>query len=315
MKILGLGPDAIRRNERMRRTLPPTRDLVCFEAVARNRSVTKAAEELNLTQSAVSRRLASLEARLGEKLFIRARQRVMPTPAAENYAIEIRGLLNAIEVSTTKMLALRQRGGALTLACLPTFGSRWLVPRLNGFLEKYPEIDINLVTKIRQFSFEQERIHAAIYFGLAEWPNAEMRYLMPEYIVPVGAPSLLGDRPINSPDELRQFTLIQHTSWPQIWNEWFSRAGASFVQGDAGPKFEYFSLVIEAAVAGIGVALLPKFLIRREIENGLLAMVFDEPMRCEEAYHFVYPKRYERNPNVLCFADWLTEQCQTDGNR
>jgi len=293
----------------MRRTLPPTRDLSCFEAVVRNKSVTKAAEELNMTQSAVSRRISSLEGLLGERLFYRDKQRIQPTSAAESYAHELQKLLNGIEVATARLLSHGRTGGALTLACLPTFGSRWLVPRLNNFLAAYPDVDINLVSKIRPFNFDDEPIHAAIHFGAPRWPGAITKFLMNEYVVPVAAPSLLANTPLKSIEDLRNVTLIQHTTWPTLWSDWLRFVKCTELNGELGPKFEFYSLVIEAAVAGIGVALLPHFLVKREIENGQLAIPFDKPMRSEYAYYFVFPERQQHNPNVTRFSDWIAAEC------
>jgi len=295
----------------MRRTLPSTRDLCCFEAVVRNGSVTRAAQELNMTQSAVSRRISFLEGVLGQKLFIRERQKVIPTLAAQEYAENLHQLINGIEVATTRILTHGRKGGALVLACLPTFGSRWLVPRLNGFLDSNPGIDINLVSKISRFSFEGEGPHAAIYFGAGDWPGAEMRYLMDETVVPVAAPSLIGSRPLADASGLANMTLIQHTTRPTLWRDWLDFAGVPSVNGTVGPKFEYYALVIEAAVAGIGVALLPEFLVRRELQSGLLLRAVDLPMRCHEAYYFVFPRKFAENPNVACFGAWLKQEIDT----
>ncbi|WP_209424997.1 LysR family transcriptional regulator [Pararhodobacter sp. SW119] len=292
----------------MRRTLPSTRDMCCFESVVRNGSVTRAAHELNMTQSAVSRRIGYLEEMLGQKLFIREKQRVIPTLAAQEYAESLHQLINGIEVATTRILTHGRKGGTLVLACLPTFGSRWLVPRLNRFLEDNPGIDINLVSKISRFSFEGEGPHAAIYFGEGEWPGAEMRYLMPESVVPVAAPSLIGPAPLADPAALANMTLIQHTTRPQLWREWLDSAGLATINGTVGPKFEYYALVIEAAVAGIGVALLPEFLVRREIASGLLVRAVERPMQCREAYFYVFPKKFADNPNVVCFGAWLKQE-------
>jgi LysR family transcriptional regulator, glycine cleavage system transcriptional activator len=292
----------------MRRTLPSTRDICCFESVVRNGSVTRAAHELNMTQSAVSRRIGYLEEMLGQKLFIREKQRVIPTLAAQEYAESLHQLINGIEVATTRILTHGRKGGTLVLACLPTFGSRWLVPRLNRFLEGNPGIDINLVSKISRFSFEGEGPHAAIYFGEGEWPGAEMHYLMPESVVPVAAPSLIGPAPLDDPAALANMTLIQHTTRPQLWREWLEAAGLAAVNGTVGPKFEYYALVIEAAVAGIGVALLPEFLVRREIASGLLVRAVERPMQCREAYFYVFPQKFADNPNVVCFGAWLKQE-------
>jgi len=292
----------------MRRTLPSTRDLSCFEAVVRNSSVTRAAQELNMTQSAVSRRIAFLEELLGQKLFLREKQKVIPTAAAQEYAEALHHLINGIEVATTRILTHGRKGGTLVLACLPTFGSRWLVPRLNRFLESNPGIDINLVSKISRFSFEGEGPHAAIYFGEGAWPGAEMDYLMSERVVPVAAPSLIGGIEATGPEAILRLPLIQHTTRPTLWRDWLDFAGLASANGMVGPKFEYYALVIEAAVAGIGVALLPEFLVRRELQSGLLVHVVDLPMPCREAYYYVYPKKFSENPNVACFGAWLKRE-------
>ncbi|GGE14333.1 transcriptional regulator, LysR family [Gemmobacter megaterium] len=290
----------------MRRTLPSTRDLCCFEAVVRNGSVTRAAAELNMTQSAVSRRLGYLEDLLGQRLFLRERQRIIPTPAARDYADSLRGLLNEIEVATTRMLTEGRQGGVLTLGCLPTFGSRWLVPRLNRFLSTHPTIDINLVSKIRRFDFDSEDIQAAIYFGPAVWPNCNMRHLMGESVIPVAAPSLMTGASL--PELLRGAPLIQHTTRPTLWREWLAHAGIGTLNGEAGPKFEFYSLVIEAAVAGIGFALLPEFLVQREIDSGALVRVSDNAMPCTDSYYYVYPDRYRESHNVQVFGNWLFKE-------
>lgn len=295
----------------MRRTLPSTRDLTCFEAVVRNGSVTRAAAELNMTQSAVSRRLGYLEDLLGQRLFLRERQRITPTPAARDYAETLRGLLNGIEVATTRMLTEGRQGGVLTLGCIPTFGSRWLVPRLNRFLSAHPSVDINLVSKIRRFDFESEDIQAAIYFGPANWPNCHMRWLMGESVVPVAAPGLVTTAAL--PDLLRSAPLIQHTTRPHLWSEWLAHAAITTLNGEAGPKFEFYSLVIEAAVAGIGFALLPEFLVQRELASGALVRASDLAMPCQDGYYYVYPDRYRESHNVQVFGNWLFNELNPPG--
>lgn len=294
----------------MRRTLPPTRDLACFEAVARHRSVTRAAAELNLTQSAVSRRLAALEELLGQNLFLRDKQRLTPTVAAEEYAEELRSLLNRVEVATTRLLSHGRKGGVLTVACLPTFGSRWLVPRLARFIAAHPTVDINLISKIRLFSFEEDKAHAAIHFGSPTWPGARIHHLMDEHVIPVCAPQLIGGEALVSPEGFARLPLLQHTTRPYLWRDWLADAGASGVNGIAGPKFEYYSLVIQAAIAGIGVAILPDFLVREEIQSGALMVAYPHRMRCEDAYFVVYPKRFDENVNVQAFVGWLRDEAR-----
>ncbi len=294
----------------MRRTVPPTSSLACFEATVRHGSVTQAAEELNLTQSAVSKRLSALEDYLGLTLFVRKNRRLSPTPAAREYAKEISDIINRIEISTTKLISYGRQGGVLTVAVLPTFGSRWLVPRLSGFLSSHPTIEINLISKIRPFDFDVETAHVAIHFGQPEWPRAHCEYLMEETDIAVCAPALIGsDRRLLRLEEFGGHTLIQHTTRPHLWREWLTDAGGPTAKALAGPRFEYYSLVIEAAVAGIGIAVLPEILIRSELQRGLLVRAHEHAYVCNEKYFAVYPEKFEDNINIRDFIAWLKAEC------
>lgn len=290
----------------MRRTVPPTSSLACFEATVRHGSVTQAAEELNLTQSAVSKRITALEHYLGRTLFVRRNRRLSATPAAKEYAKEISDIINRIEISTTKLISYGRQGGVLTVAVLPTFGSRWLVPRLGDFLSSHPTIEINLISKIRPFDFEDEAAHVAIHFGQPQWPRAHCEYLMDETVIAVCAPSLVGSRRETlTLEDINRQTLIQHTTRPHLWREWLTQAGGSTSKALAGPRFEYYSLVIEAAVAGIGIAVLPEFLIRNELNRGLLVRAHPSAFVCGDKYFAVYPEKYADNINILDFVGWL----------
>jgi len=294
----------------MRRTVPPTSSLACFEATVRHGSVTLAAEELNLTQSAVSKRITALEDYLGRTLFVRKNRRLSPTPAAREYAKEVSDIINRIEISTTKLISYGRPGGVLTVAVLPTFGSRWLVPRLGDFLANHPTIEINLITKIRPFDFEEETAHVAIHFGQPQWPRAHCEYLMDETVIAVCAPSWIevGRKTLRLQD-INTSPLIQHTTRPHLWREWLTEAGGSTNKALAGARFEYYSLVIEAAVAGIGVAVLPKFLIRNELRRGLLVQAHPHRYICNEKYFAVYPEKYSDNINIRDIVSWLKTEC------
>lgn len=304
----------------MRRTVPPTSSLACFEATVRHGSVTQAAEELNLTQSAVSKRITALEHYLGRTLFVRRNRRLSATPAAKEYAKEISDIINRIEISTTKLISYGRQGGVLTVAVLPTFGSRWLVPRLGDFLSSHPTIEINLISKIRPFDFEDEAAHVAIHFGQPQWPRAHCEYLMDETVIAVCAPSLVGSRRETlTLEDINRQTLIQHTTRPHLWREWLTQAGGSTGKALAGPRFEYYSLVIEAAVAGIGIAVLPEFLIRNELNRGLLVRAHPSAFVCGDKYFAVYPEKYADNINILDFVGWLkaesTRQTLSDAGK
>lgn len=277
----------------------------------RHGSVTRAASELHLTQSAVSRRVAALEERLGLRLLLRARGRIIPTPAARDYAETLRGLLQGVEAATLDLLSGGTQNSTFNLACAPTFGSRWLVPRLGRFLAKYPKVNINLISRISHFDFAAEDIHAAIYFGPTIWPDCHMRFLAGDTVVPVAAPSLARGGAIAN--LLRRGPLIQHTTLPNLWVEWLRAAGITIPDGHAGPQFEYYSAVIEAAVSGLGFALLPEFLIRREIDAGELVKISNLAMPCDDSYSYVFPATSQLNPNVQAFGDWLFQEMNLSG--
>jgi len=294
----------------MRNRLPSLSALLCFEKVTRVGSVTVAARELNLTQSAVSRRIAALEESLGCKLFERSNKKLLPTKAAEQYAAEIADIITRIEASTTRLLTNGQRAGSLTVSVLPTLGTRWLVPRLGEFLSVHPYIELDLVSRVHAINFESHVAQVAIRFGASDWRNTKSEFLMNEEMVAVAAPALLeqeGERFCAS--ELSQRPLIQHSTRPLLWQKWFDLVGVSAPQATSGQKFEYYNLVVQAALAGLGYAILPELLIRRELDSGVLRLAHPQSMLSCKSYYAVYPEHCAENPNVKAFVAWLKESC------
>lgn len=290
----------------MRRTLPPTSALVCFEATVRLRSVTRAAEELNMTQGAVSKRLMALEDHVGQAMFIRRKRALVPTQAAEEYAATISDIIRHIDVATTRLLSHGREGGLLTVASLPTLGSRWLVPRMARFMALHPTVAINLISRMRPFEFDKETAQLAIHFGEPVWPGAICEYLMDEGVVAVCAPQLMPGGCLNiSWEALEDSILIQHTTRPSLWRDWLAHAGGPTTRALAGPRFEEYAHVIEAAVAGIGFAILPDFLVRNELESGTLVQAHEARMVCREKYYAAYPEKYAGFSNIRRFVDWL----------
>jgi len=298
----------------MRRTLPSLMALQCFEAAVRHLSFTRAAEELNLTQSAVSRQIRALEDFLGRALFERVKQRLVLTTAGEAYAAAIQDVLDRAEAATLQLMAYSGEGGVLTVAILPTFGSRWLVPRLGDFTACHPDIQLNLVTQVRPFDFDKVDADVAIHFGPALWPGAICHRLMGEEIVPVCAPGLLrGKAVLDDPHELLDYTLLQHTTRPQAWNDWLHAVGIAEVEGGLrGPRFEHFFMVIQAAVAGLGIAVLPQFLVQDELDKGLLVKAIDKPVPSLHSYYLVHPATKADLYKVRMFRDWVLAQVAQD---
>ena len=296
----------------MRRTLPSMNSLVCFEAVYRLGSITQAAEELHMTQSAVSRRILSLEAQLGLQLFRRERKRLIIEPAAERYGQDMSSILSEIEASTARFLAHNQSIGLLTVAVPPTFGSRWLVPKLNTFIASHQGLGLNLVSKIKPFSFGQEDIDIAIHFGRDDWPGAKLEYLMPEHVIPVCSPTLIEKSALPSLETVLDFPLVHHTTRPRLWNTWCEHFDLPQNKVKSGPRFEHYAHVIQAAVNGIGFALIPDFLVRKEIVRGDLVVPVQGRMKCEEAYYFASPSRMSNDSRVTAFSKWLKTECDAE---
>lgn len=292
-----------------RLSVPSLSALAAFEAAARHGSFTRAAEELNLTQGAVSRQVAQLEAQLGVALFERVRKRVAPTPAGLAYAAEIRDGLSRLAAATVSAMAFRGAAGVLHLAILPTFGTRWLIPRLPRFIEAHPGVTINFATKLVPFDFAREPLDAAIHFGDPVWPGARLHRLMGEEIVPVAAPALVARLGFSAPADMLRAPLLQQSTRPRAWANWLEQQGLPPSRALMGPRFEQFAMVSQAAVAGLGLAIVPRFLVEEELRAGSLVIPFDLPVTGSEGYYLVYPEARERLPAVVAFRDWLLREC------
>ena len=289
---------------------PSLAALQAFEASARHLSFTRAAEELNLSQGAISRQIATLESQLGVALFSRVRQRISLTPTGASYAEDIRDALNRLSAATVNAVAFKGAGGPLALAILPTFGTRWLIPRLPDFSHKHPEVTINFSTRILPFDFSREPLDAAIHFGDPLWPGAVMHRLMGETIVPVASPDLIKRLAIKSPADLLRAPLLKQATRPLAWNEWLTAQGLDPAEAVPGPSFEQFAMVAQAAIAGLGAAIVPRFLVEEEIGSGALVVPIDRPIESKQAYWLVYPEEKTDRPAVKAFRSWLLEQCR-----
>ncbi len=293
-----------------RLSVPSLSALAAFEAAARHGSFTRAAEELNLTQGAVSRQVALLEATLGVGLFERIRQRVTLTAAGSAYAAEVRDGLSRLAAATVSAMAFRGAAGLLHLAILPTFGTRWLIPRLPRFIEANPGITINFATRLVPFDFVREEIDAAIHFGDPVWAGATLHRLMGEEVVPVAAPSLVARIGLKAPADMLRASLLQQSTRPRAWANWLEQQGLSPERALMGPRFEQFAMVSQAAVAGLGVAIVPRFLVEEELRSGALVVPVDRPVTGSEGYYLVYPEAKAAMPAVIAFRDWLLGECR-----
>ncbi|QWW67632.1 LysR family transcriptional regulator [Rhizobium sp. WYJ-E13] len=293
-----------------RRFLPSTSHLAAFEAVARTGSVTAAARELDLTQSAVSRQIKALEEQLGVELFLRERQTVRLTLAGDAYAREIREALRRISSASLNLRA-NPHGGTLNLAILPTFGTRWLAPRLGRFLSANPGVTINLVTRLSSFDFRLDSIDAAIHFGHPHWPGAELAFLMSERTLPACSPDFLKRNAISHPEDLLTVPLLHLTTRPDAWERWFADNGVAF-ESVHGMLFDQFATAAQAAIAGLGVALLPTFLIQEDLKRGDLIAAVNREMESRERYYLAFPPERADYAPLAAFRDWIVSEARSD---
>jgi DNA-binding transcriptional LysR family regulator len=290
----------------MRRKIPSTVALSAFESAARHQSFTKAAEELAVTQSAVCRQIATLEDQLGVKLFRRTKRGVTVTDAGAGYARSVRARLDEVERDTLELMANGAQGSSIELGVVPTFATHWLLPRLPDFRRAHPHIMVNMTTRTRPFLFDDTPLDAAIYAGEASWPGTEGHFLMRESLVVVASPKLIAPRKSVRPAELAKLPLLQQTTRPYAWREWFESQGLQAANDMAGPRLELFSMLAKAATHGLGVALIPKFLVEDELARGLLVQAVKHEYISDRSYYLIHPERKARTPALAAFREWLT---------
>jgi DNA-binding transcriptional LysR family regulator len=286
-----------------RRYLPPIPALMALEAVDRLGTASAAAQELSLTQGAISRALQGLEAQLGVVLLIRERQRLRLTPAGQDYVAEVRKALQLL-ASASITLRANPTGGSLNLAILPAFGMHWLAPRLARFTQSHPEVTLNLSTRLRPFDFATTQFDAAIHYGRQDWSGVTYLKLMDEEVIAVAAP---GFPTLTAATDVLHQPLLQLESRPGDWGRWLAHHGAPG-ERPPGMMFDQFATLTQGAIHGMGAALIPSFLIQRELAEGRLIPIFGPPVRALGSYYLVWPEaRPERGP-LRSLRQWLAAE-------
>lgn len=289
-----------------RKLLPSTSALAAFDAVARLGSFSAAADELSLTQGAISRQIGALEAQLGVSLFQRNSRGVSLTEEGQAYFRPVGDALSSIRAASLRLMTKIQ-DNKLGLAILPTFGTRWLLPRIPTFVAEHPEITVNFASRIGQFDFAQEGLDAAIHIGKPDWPGAQCTFLMHETVAPVCSPDFLAANTIRQARDLLNMPLIHMVSRPGAWNHWFQSLDIDGTYNH-GMRFEQFLSVAQACIAGLGVALMPLFLIRPELENGQLVAAFPHRIQSPSSYYLVSPLAALSRAPVAAFSEWLLRE-------
>lgn len=291
-----------------KRPLPSISSLQSFEAVARHLSTTRAAEELHLTQSAVSKQVARLEDILQNLLFTRTRKRLQLTQAGELYLSEVRKILNQVQMSSHYIQSYGGDTEVLAVVAPPTFAAVWLIPRLVGFGRAYPNIHLNIRAESGALESTHEKADIEIYFGIGARPSFECLYLFDESVVAVCAPALLEGGMPPSLQQLTELRLLQFNSRPEAWHDWFEAQGWHSKSSYHGPRFETFHMLISAAKSGCGVALVPRFLIEEELQDGKLSIAWDYVHGTKGGYYLAYTERTASVPKVRALIQWVRDQ-------
>ncbi|NQY37080.1 MAG: transcriptional regulator GcvA [Alteromonadaceae bacterium] len=290
----------------MANRLPPLNALRAFEASARQLSFTRAAEELFVTQAAISHQIKSLEDHLGIKLFMRKNRSLLLSEEGQSYYLDIKDIFNALHDATEKLLA-RGAKGAITVSMQPSFAIQWLVPRLNAFNTLHPEIDVRIKAVDQPENSLTEDVDVAIYYGRGHWPNIHAEKLHTEYLIPVCSPLLLnGKKPLEKVKDLSQHTLLHDTS-RKDWKRWFKQVGVKGGNLNHGPIFSHSTMVMQAAIYGQGVALAYSVLAKPDIDSGRLVCPFNDVLVSKNSYYVVCRESQVDIGKIEAFAEWMLE--------
>ena len=290
----------------MRHAYTPTlAELQAFVQCARTGSATAAATALGLTQSAISRALGTLEARLGVALFHRVRKRLVLSDAGRAFLRDAERILTDLDTTALTVMSFGGHRDVLRIASLPTFGAVWLMPKLAAFRGIAPEVTVDMTAALTPVNFDQTPFDLAIGRGAGRGASSET-VLVRERLVVVAAPSLLGGKGLLDDVDLARLPLLQQATRPNLWLDWFLDAGLDPITILRGARFEQFGMVIAAAKAGMGAALVPDVLVAEDRNRGDLRLASARYMTTATPYVMSWPARSEAIPAFQRFRDWLT---------
>ena len=299
----------------MTQGLPPLNSLRAFEAAARHLSFTKAADELNVTPAAVSQQVKTLEEFCGVQLFRRLTRALMLTDAGQAALPPLREGFEKLAEAADKLKS-HDRSGVLTVSVPPSFGAKWLVPRLDRFQSAHPEYELRLDATDVIADFSADNVDVALRYGRGVYPGMRAERLMDEAAFPVCAPSLLeGEHPLDCPVDLVHHTLL-HVAWKieldaaPNWRMWLRAAGVQGVDAERGPKFTVEGMAVQAALEGQGVALVSSALVADDIAAGRLVRPFRPAINEATvfSYYLVYPPARADSPKVNAFRQWMLDE-------
>lgn len=299
----------MKNSPQVRRRLPSLNALRAFESAARHLSFTRAAEELNVTQAAVSHQIKTLEEQIGVPLFIRRNRNLVLTDGGQNLLPELTEAFDRID-GVLARVKRRDQSGVLTVATMDSLAATWLMPRLLRFRAENPDIEVRIAVSDAVVDYDRDGIDIGIRYGRGVWPGLHAEELMAEEIFPVCAPGCLKQHGgLSSPVDLRHFTLI-HDDMIEDWKTWLEFAGVADIDPTRGPGYSHSNLVIQAAINGEGIALGRGLLVADALMSGLLVKPFDLALTARYRYYVVTTETNTDRPKVRAFHAWLKREAK-----
>lgn len=299
----------------MRHSWTPTlNELQAFRACAETGSTTRAAQMLGLTQSAVSRSVASMEARLGVRLFHRVRQRLALSDAGRVILRDTARILDDLDQAAMTVMSFGGQREVLRLAVLASFGTVWLIPRLASFRAHAPDVSIDMTSAIGTVDFDRAPHDAAVQRLALAGPGTHALPLIGERLVVVAGPGLLPpDAPLMRDDELARLPLLQQATRPDLWLGWFVEAGLDPITILRGARFEHFGMILAAAKADLGIALVPEVLVAGDLATGALRLASARSISGPSPYALIWPAGRQESRSLTLFRDWITREAAMAG--
>jgi LysR family transcriptional regulator, glycine cleavage system transcriptional activator len=297
-----------------KRLHPPTQLLRAFVTTAQLGTISAAADALHLTQSAVSKQVQELEFWLGITLFARVKKRLQLTPPGQRYLLAVQPLLVQLEAATLDVMSTPLDGGVLHLSVLPTFGAKWLIPRLPAFQAAHPKVLLQFVPYVQGYDFNRPDLDCAIRYGEGPWPGAVSDYVIGRDMTLIAPQRKSGDAPLKRASDVVHHRLLQHVSVPNAWVHWCEHHQVSGVNPHSGIQLDQYVAIIRAVVAGLGLALVPTCLIEEELALGEVVSPNWSAAQHDTAqagYFFCYPENKAHLEPLVIFKQWL--QSQVDG--
>lgn len=289
--------------------LPSLNGLRAFECAARHLSFTRAAEELNVTQTAISHQIRRLEDELGVRLFMRSKDGLTLTDEGNAYFPGVRSAFLELRHSTERLQEANNQS-VLTISTLVSVASKWLLPRLPSFREAHPEIDVRISALTRLVDFRKVGIDAAIRYGKGEWPGLRADWLMSDEVFPVCSPRLLtGEKPLKTPADLAHHPLLQVSGLTaNDWNDWLHAAGQPPLT-TKGPRltFDLAMMAVQTAIDGQGVCIGRSTYVDDDLRAGRLVAPFDLRLKSDSGFYFVTPHENANSKKVVAFRQWLSQ--------